>query len=470
MTDDIRLAQFHQATARLEALIEATPTPTDGSLTAVTSRAEMRMGRLRRFLDRLGNPERGYPIVHVGGTSGKGSTSTMIAAILTCAGFTTGLHTSPYLQTPSEKLQVNGDLIAPDMYVALTDRLLDVHAAWLGDGEPPLTYGEAWVALTLLFFREIDADIAVLEVGAGGRFDLTNIVSPVVSVVTSVGIDHTATLGTTIPEIAWHKAGIIKAGIPAVTGVVDPVALAVLANEAQIVGTSLTVVDPVVSAQTVRTDRQGTGWVDGATGLTHHTALRGAFQARNGAVALATVQALRDQGFHIPDEAVDRGLQSARIPGRMELAPTEVPVILDGAHNAEKVAALAGDVSTLLPLAAGGRRVGVLGVLEAKQAHAMLASIVGKIDVLVATAPQVVAKESRDAAGMATIARQAGFHGEVLIEPDPLQAIERALAMAAEVPGSGVLVTGSLYLVGNVREHWYRTDDVILARSSWPRV
>ncbi|HYJ13667.1 MAG TPA: Mur ligase family protein [Thermomicrobiales bacterium] len=470
MTDDIRLERFHEATARLEALIEATPTPTDGSLGAVTSRAEMRMGRLRRFLDQLGNPEQGYPIVHVGGTSGKGSTSTMIAAILTSAGFTTGLHTSPYLQTPSEKLQVNGDLIAADMYVDLTDRLLDVHEAWLASGEPSLTYGEAWVALTLMFFREINAEIAVLEVGAGGRFDLTNIVSPVVSVVTSVGIDHTATLGSTIPQIAWHKAGIIKAGIPAVTGVVDRVALAVLADEARIVGTSLTVVDPVVSAQSVVADRQGTGWVDGTTGFPHHTSLRGGFQARNGAVALAAVQALRDQGFHIPDEAVERGLQSARIPGRMELVTEDVPVMLDGAHNAEKVAALAGDVATLLPVANHGRRIGVLGVLEAKQAHAMLESIVHEIDVLVATAPQVTAKESRNAAGMATIAQDAGFHGEVVIEPDPRQAIDRALAMAAEVPGSAVLVTGSLYLVGNVREHWYHTDDVIRSRSSWPVV
>jgi dihydrofolate synthase/folylpolyglutamate synthase len=228
------------------------------------------------------------------------------------------------------------------------------------------------------------------------------------------------------------------------------------------------VVDPAVSAQSIATDRQGTSWVDGTTGLTHHTALRGRFQARNGAVALAAIQALREQGFHLPDEAVERGLQSARIPGRMELVPADVPVMLDGAHNAEKVAALASDVPNLLPVAPGGRRVGVLGVLEAKQAHAMLASIVGEIDVLVATTPQVVAKESRNAAGMASIAQEAGFHGEVVIEPDPRQAIERALAMATEVPGSAVLVTGSLYLVGNVRERWYRTDDVILSRSSWP--
>ncbi len=468
MSEDSWLVRFHEATARLDALIEATPTPTDSSREAVTLRAEMRMGRLVRFLDRLGNPQLRYPIVHVGGTSGKGSTSTMIASVLTAAGFTTGLHTSPYLQTPSEKLQVNGELISSAMYVDLVERLLATHDAWLADGEASLTYGEAWVALTLLFFREIEADLAVLEVGAGGRFDLTNIITPAVSVITSVGIDHTATLGSTIPEIAWHKAGIIKAGIPAVTGVTEPAALAELQREAEAVAARLLVVDPAVSVRDVKTDRQGTSWVDGTTGLDHHTALRGAFQARNGSVALAAIQALRDQGFHIPDEAVARGLQSARIPGRMELLDDVVPVLLDGAHNAQKIAALAGDLSTLLPVAGDGRRVGVLGVLEAKQAHEMLSSIVGEIDVLVATSPRVLAKEGRDAAGMAVIAREAGFRGKVVLEPDSREAIERALAIAVRVPGSAVLVTGSLYLIGNVREHWYRADDVVLARSSWP--
>jgi dihydrofolate synthase/folylpolyglutamate synthase len=466
--DNALLDRFHEASARLDALIEATPTANDSSRAAVTRRAEMRMARLQRFLTHLDAPQCGYPIVHIGGTSGKGSTSTMVASILASAGFTTGLHTSPYLQTPSEKLQVNGHLIDPAMFVDLVDRLLAVHDDWMAAGEPSLTYGEAWVALTLLFFREIEADIAVLEVGAGGRFDLTNIVQPAVSVVTSVGIDHTATLGSTIPEIAWHKAGIIKSGAPAVTGVTDAAALVELKAEAARAGTTLTIVDPAASAQQVHTDRQGTQWVDGTTGLTHHTALRGTFQARNGAVALAAIQALRNQGFHIPDEAVERGLQSARIPGRMEVVAGEPTVLLDGAHNAEKVAALAKDLTTLLPVSGNGRRIGVLGVLEAKQAQDMLASIVGEIDVLVATAPKVLAKESRDAAGMAAVARQAGFTGEVLLEPEPRQAIERALTMATHHPGSVVLVSGSLYLVGNVRERWFNTDDIILNRSSWP--
>jgi dihydrofolate synthase/folylpolyglutamate synthase len=470
LADDISLdlARFHRATARIEALIESTPTATDSSREAVQARAVFRTARLMRFLQRLGNPHQGYPIVHVGGTSGKGSTSTAIAAILTSAGFTTGLHTSPYLQTPAEKLQINGRLISSDMYVALCDQLLEAHESWLAAGEEALTYGEAWIALTMLFFRECVVDIAVLEVGAGGRFDLTNIVKPAVAVITSVGIDHTATLGNTIPDIAWHKAGIIKHGIPAVTGVTHPEALQIIRDEAIEVDAPLTVVDPDVSAANIATDRQGTTWTDGMTGLTHHIALRGRFQARNGALALAAVQALREQGFHIPDEAVERGLQSARIPGRVELIDEPgALVMLDGAHNAEKVAALAEDVPSLLPVGEG-KRIGVLGVLEAKQAQEMIGSIVAVLDVLVVTSPQVTAKEGRSAVDMADMVRQAGFHGPVHIEPDPATALNLALELANEANGSAVLVTGSLYLVGNVRERWYRTDDVILERSSWP--
>ncbi|MEJ7900916.1 MAG: Mur ligase family protein [Thermomicrobiales bacterium] len=221
------LTRFHEATARLESLIEGTASPADASRQAVQERATFRMGRLRRFLELLGNPHQGYPIIHVGGTSGKGSTSTLVASILTSAGFSTGLHTSPYLQTPAEKLQINGQLVAAETYVALCDTVFAAHDRWLGAGDEPITYGEAWFALTALFFRESRVDLAVLEVGAGGRFDLTNIVAPVVSVITSVGIDHTSTLGSTIAEIAWHKAGIVKPAVAVVTGVANPEALSI---------------------------------------------------------------------------------------------------------------------------------------------------------------------------------------------------------------------------------------------------
>lgn len=459
---------YHEAAARLDALIEEAPEQTDTSREAVRRRATFRMDRLRRFLARLGNPHQGYPIVHVGGTSGKGSTSTMIAAILSTAGYTTGLHTSPYLQTPSEKLQLNGLLIDPEHFIDLVERIMGEHDRWLADGEASLTYGEAWFALTALFFSRNDVDVAVLEVGAGGRFDLTNIISPVLSVITSVGIDHTNTLGETIEDIAWHKAGIIKPGIPVVSAVAGDSARGIIRNEATTSRSPLVSIDLDTAVDEVITGRGGTSWLETGSGHRFHTSMRGSFQASNGAIAIEAVRRLDTLGFTVTAAAIRVGLATARIPGRAEIIDDAVPVLLDGAHNSDKVAALTADIPNLMPRQDEGRRIAVLGVLEAKQANEMIARLVPVIDVLVATAPKVLAKEPKQAARIAEIAREAGFTGPVHAEQRASAAIERALAEARATAGDSIIVTGSLYLIGNVRGHWYREPDIVTGRSPWP--
>lgn len=426
------------------------------------------MDRLRDFLAHLGAPLRGYPIVHVGGTSGKGSTSTTIAAILTAAGYRTGLHTSPYLQTAAEKLQLDGRLIGPDLFADLTGDILAAHHDWRRGGGEALTYGEAWIALTSLFMRHHAVDIAVIEVGAGGRFDLTNILTPTVSVITSVGIDHTATLGDTIGEIAWHKAGIIKPGAPAVTAAADPVAYEIIAEAAREAGVPLT---HVVAGQTfdiMSISPAGTQWRDRTAGAIYQMGLAGRFQAVNGATAVATVNALRALGFDIPDAAVREGLAAARIAGRAERVQERPAVLLDGAHNPEKVGALAGDLPDLLPRPDGGRRIVVLGALEAKQADEMIARLAPAMDILVATSPQVLAKHATTATRIGAIARGVGFEGEIVAEPEPARALEIALARVNDPVRDAVLVTGSLYLVGNVRGRWFREDEMIAQRTCWP--
>jgi dihydrofolate synthase/folylpolyglutamate synthase len=462
------IERYHAAASRLDALIDAAPEQTDMSREAVQRRATFRMDRLRRFLAYLDNPHEGYPIVHVGGTSGKGSTSTMIAAILTASGVVTGLHTSPYLQTPGEKLQLNGQLIHPEQFISLVDQIVAAHDRWQAAGEAPLTYGETWFALTALFFKHNSVDVAVLEVGAGGRFDLTNIVTPILSVITSVGIDHTNTLGETIEDIAWHKAGIIKAGIPALTAVANPTALGIIEDEAALVRSPLEWIDLATAVHSIETGRDGTSWVETASGERFRTAMRGSFQAKNGATAIAAVRQLRSLGLPVSDSAIHDGLAMARIPGRAEIIEDVVPVLLDGAHNSEKVAALTEDIPNLLPRPDGGRRIAVLGILEVKQANDMIEQLVPVIDVLVATAPKVLAKEPKDAARIAEIAREAGYSGPVHIERQASAAIGQALAEARHDRGDSIVVTGSLYLIGNVRERWFSQDAVVLARSSWP--
>lgn len=461
--------RYHEAASRLDALIDMTPTPTDTSREAVRQRAEIRMERLLRFLVRLGNPHEGRPLIHVGGTSGKGSTSTAIAAILTAAGYRTGLHTSPYLQTPLEKLQIDGKLIAPETFVIIVDEFRAEHDRWMMDGEPPLTYGEAWNALTWLFFRHEGVDIGVVEVGAGGRFDLTNILTPVLSIITSVGIDHTNTLGSTIEDIAWHKAGIIKPGIQALTTVPNPVSRVIIVDEARAQGAPLTVVDLDDAIEDMETTPQGTTWRERETGTARSMGMCGTFQARNGQTAIVAARLLDGLGISIAPDAIDRGLRQARIPGRAELINGEVKVLLDGAHNAEKLAALVADVPALLQATDGARRIGIIGLLDAKKADEMIRSVVSVIDVLIATSPQVLAKESKDAEAIARLAREAGFSGEVLVEPDASRTIDLAFEQLNVPRGDMILVTGSLYLVGNVRGRWFSERQIVSQRTPWPQ-
>jgi len=462
------LDRYKQANDALEALIERTPTPEDSSREAVRQRAEIRMNRLVRFLDRLGNPHRGYPIVHIGGTSGKGSTSTAMAAILHAAGYRTGLHTSPYLQVSTEKLQINGRLVDPGTFADLAGHLLDEHERWIASGNEALTYGEAWIALTVLFFRHEKVEVAVVEVGAGGRFDLTNILTPVLSVVTSVGIDHTATLGPTIEDIAWHKAGIIKAGIPAVSAVLPPSAQEIIRQEAREVGADLTEVNAPLDIEDIEVTPGRTWWTERATGFRYAIGLGGGFQAANGQTAVIAARTLDAHGLPIGDESIRQGLLAASIPGRAELIPGSLPILLDGAHNHDKIEALARDLPRLLPVSEGGRRIGVVGALEAKNVDGMLELLTPHLDAIVATSPYVLAKQSRRGSDFADMIRNAGFAGPVYSEEQPEQAIEQALAMAQRGGKDAVLVTGSLYLVGNIRKRWYPDDDIVLAQSSWP--
>lgn len=460
--------RYHDASSRLDALIERTPSPTDSSREAVRKRADFRMKRTLRFLERLGNPHQGYPIIHIGGTSGKGSTSTTIAAMLTEAGYRTGLHTSPYLQTPLEKLQIDGMLIDPEAFITIVDEFFAEHDAWTADDEDPLTYGEAWNALTWLFFRHEHVDIGVVEVGAGGRFDLTNILTPVLTVITSVGIDHTNTLGTTIEEIAWHKAGIIKPGVPALSTVPHPAAQVIIANEASGSGAPLSQIDLDTTIDSVVTGQEGTNWRETGNGRRHHMRMCGSFQARNGQTAIEAARLLNANGIAVSGDAIERGLLRARIPGRAELIASDVPLLLDGAHNPEKLAALVEDIPALLPMRPGAKRIGIVGLLDAKAGDEMLRSIVPAIDVLIATAPKVLAKESKAATQIADLARGAGFTGEVLIEMDPERTIALALSLADADRGDCIVVTGSLYLVGNVRERWFSEGDIVAQRSPWP--
>ncbi len=457
------LRRYQWASSYINGLIQGPPSPKPGSTQEeIRARAIARIDRLRRFLDFIGAPQQQYRSIHVGGTSGKGSTSALIAGILHAAGYHTGLHVSPYLQVETEKLQLDGMLMPGDRFADHVEALDGEIKRWAAAGEAPLTYGEFWVALTFFSFARERLDWAVIEVGAGGRFDLTNVLLPDVSVITSIGLDHVRTLGNTIPEIAWHKAGIIKPGRPAVTTVRKPDALEVIEREAVATGSAL--VHPVegVDFEVVSTGAEGIRVLDKASGQIFTTVLPGHFQAYNIAAAVAAVRAIPEPLPHpITDDVIARGVAETRFPGRMEIVQRDPLVVLDGAHNPEKMQSFVDGASGL---GTPRRRIVVLGSLDA---HDFLtgARIVTPIaDEVIVTAPSATERSSAPTDTIANVVREYGKPVEVI--PEPRAAIDAALARASAA--DHILVTGSLYLVGAVRERWYDSESIVVAGTCWP--
>lgn len=441
---------YRAANARLDALIDSAPMQ-DRSLIAIMSRAEARLARTERFLHFLGNPHHSAPVIHVAGTSGKGSTATAITYVLQAAGYHTLLHTSPYLQVATEKLLINGRLINARAFAELADILFAEMAVW---GEARLTYAEAWMALIGLAMARFQPDVAIIEVGAGGRFDLTNLVRSEVAVITSIGLDHTETLGSTIREIAWHKAGIVKTGSTVVQAVDDPVAVAEIVLQAE-------AVDALVlraNAPALRKEDHGQwSWRDDVTGSQLVSALSGRVQAQNAALAVAAARAWR------PDltlDAIQSGLAAVRFAARFERMAGAQMVILDGAHNPQKISSLVRELDVL-----PRPRIGVAGFLAAKRAGEMLAMLAPHLDAIVLTSPHVIGKPGL-AVDAAVALAESVTSIPVTGEPDPLRALNLALERAGD-QGS-VLVTGSLFLCGALRERWYPSDAIVAQQTQWP--
>jgi dihydrofolate synthase/folylpolyglutamate synthase len=415
-------------------------------------RAEAKLARTRRLLTELGDPQLRFHAVHVTGTSGKGSTAAFIAAMLTAAGYRVGLRTSPYLQVATEKLQIGSSLIDARSFDAIANRVLDAGRRLFPSSRAfdRLGYAEVWSAMAMEWFAERSVDIAVVEVGAGGRFDATNVVQPLVSVITSVGLDHVASLGPSLTDIAWQKAGIIKPGATTVIGAVTDEPRSVIEREAAMVGS------PILRASGF--DRS----------VPPCLSMTGAFQRMNAEVALAVIEGLAAHGLSVSAAAIEAGLATARLPGRLERMPNrERPdVWIDGAHNADKVAALAREMRFL-----GADRsspVLVLGLLRSKNLDAIVDSLTPVASAVVATQPRVIGKSSWDARDVAAAIRKSGFRGRVLAEPHSGAALECACSLA-RAEGRDVLVTGSIYLIGEVRRRWYPDEEVVLQRTPWPK-
>lgn len=413
--------------------------------------------RFTEFCRRLGDPQDRFKSVHIAGTNGKGSTAAMIANILQAGGYKVGMYVSPYVHDIRERVQVDGRMIPEDDFTRLLESMIPCAEA-LADthfGHP--TEFEFKTALGFLYYAEQEVDFAVLEVGLGGRLDATNIVTPMVSVITSIGLDHTDRLGTTIPEIAYEKAGIVKPNGHLVTAVTDPDAFTVIRgvceerNSAlwQVVPTDDTGarfeirrLDPGDTASIGRplpVDRMPTLTVDGHEGL--DVGMRGEFQYSNAATAVGAVEVMSSLGVDVLEDAVRSGLRDAYMPGRLEVVHRNPTVVLDGAHNLAAAATLAATIKAEFEY---DRLILVMGMVQGHSIGDVVGVLAPLADILIATAastPRAMPAQSVAEAGEGRVP-------EIEIVQPVAEAVRRALEIAG--PRDLILVSGSFYVVGEV--------------------
>jgi dihydrofolate synthase/folylpolyglutamate synthase len=391
---------------------------------------DLKLERMRAAVARRGHPERRFATLHVAGTNGKGSTAAMLEAVLRAAGYRTGLYTSPHLVDFTERIRAGGRTIPAAAVVALVAELrADLEAAGIR-----LTHFEFATLLAFEWFARVGIEVGVIEVGLGGRLDATNVIEPLATAITSIGHDHQAYLGHDLAAITGEKAGIMKPGVPLVVGRLPAEADEVVTARARALGVTVrrAGVDGCL-------ERGADGLVFRAPPVTWdrlHLALPGTFQQENAAVALTLLSLLHDRLPCAPG-AVRGGLARVAWPGRLAAVRDHPLVLLDGAHNPEAAAALARE----LPTALGGRFVVlVFAVMADKDWRGVLEPILPRV------ARAVITQVGRRGAEPSRLAEWLADRVPVEVVPEPRTALAKAIGSAAA--HEAVLVTGSLFLVG----------------------
>lgn len=425
------------------------------------SQEAFNLDRMTRLMHLLGDPQKTYPIVHVAGTKGKGSTAAMIESVCQTAGYRTGFYISPHLHDFSERIQVNRIHITHSDLVALLDEIKPAIAQ-----VERITTFEISTALGFLYFARQKVDIAVVEVGLGGRLDATNIITPIVSVITSLSMDHMNILGDTLSKIAREKAGIIKPGVPVVLSSQKIEASDVVVDVAQECGSKLVQVGNDFLFKTVEHSLDGQSFqiwqadeqekMDAFIAgdeqdwqpVTIRIPLLGRHQVQNAATAYAVIQVIRDSGFEISNSAILSGFSSVNWEGRFEIISQQPLVILDSAHNRDSAAKLRTALDDYLP---GKPVILVFGASEDKDVRGMLTELQPNLKLVVAT--QSEHPRAMSAGEIADMCRNLD------IAAVPIVSVTDAVAFAeSKVQDHQVIVVaGSIFLAAAGKEIWQAT-------------
>ena len=406
-----------------------------------------RLARVEELLNQLGNPHRAFRSVHVAGTKGKGSTTAMIEAMLRAAGYRTGMYTSPHLHTFRERIRIEGTLISEEDVVRLVERMLPIL-----DTRTEITVFEIITAMAMSYYAERQVDFGVFEVGLGGRLDATNVLEPMVSVLTSISMDHVKVLGDTLQAIAGEKAGIIKAGIPAVTSPQQPEAMRVIRDTCADRGTSLVVVGRDWGWHSLGADYSGQkldiyrcGHEDEPDYPELTIPLLGAYQLENACTAVAAIEVLRENGVVIGKKDVRRGLASVHWPGRMEILGRHPLVVVDGAHNVYSVQRLVESLTSYLTY----RRL--LVIFGAGSTH----TPEDQLELLLPHAHRLYLTQAHHPKATPVVELQATVQG-LGGKARPLDTVKGALEAALDEAERDdlILITGSLFVVAEAQEAW----------------
>jgi len=417
----------------------------DFSLTHQEQIAPERFELERMFilLEKMGNPQSQFPTIHIAGTKGKGSVAAHCAAALVAAGHRTGLYTSPHLQDFRERIQVDGKMISQADFVEGIEVLKQVIPQ-----VPGLTSYELQTALAFWYFARQQVEVAVVEVGMGGRLDSTNVLTPLVSVITSISYDHTAILGDTLAEIAGEKGGIIKPGVAVVSAPQQAEALEVLADLASQRGSDFFLVGRDVQYKAFSSSLDGQSFRmlrSGKPDLMAATRMLGRHQVENAVTAYAALQIVDQAGLPVPDQAVQQGFSEVQWPGRFEVFHGDPPVVFDGAHNRYSAQALVRAMQEYFPEKPIGL---VFGASEDKDIAGMFAELLPNVsDLLLVSAdhPRAAPVEY-----LAELASEYSCPVSLIERPEEFYSQARKLVGKDGV----ILVTGSLYVVGQLQRLW----------------
>ena len=407
--------------------------------------------------ERLGEPQRAYPSAHIAGTNGKGSTAAFLESILRRAGYRTGLYTSPHLERINERIRIDGEEISAAAFGETFTRIHALIEELLAAGKVRAhpTYFECVTAMAFEYFAQRHVDFAVFEVGLGGRLDATNILVPAVCVITRIDFDHENFLGHSLAEIAAEKAGILKAGVPVVVAEQRPEAREVILSRAKDLGCPVVETSAAYRLEDAgvqeglacaRVTETGGGW-----SMQLAPQLPGRFQLQNALSAVAAARVLRDRGFRIADQAMQQGIANTVWSGRLEKLQSDPDVYLDGAHNP----GAARELAAFWEENFAGRRIFVIyGALRDKAVD----EIAG---ILFPHATEIIFTEPRTSRAISAsqLAEIAGHHAaKSSIMADAEQALGYVLSRAAAE--DAIFVTGSLYLVGQIRHYWKQRAQV----------